>query len=111
MAYATRERHGLWRGADVSYSGAHLRVRRAHGSAPAHTCPCGEQAAEWSYMGGDPTERSQIHCGYLVKYGTDPAYYQPLCRRCHRDNDRPPLLTHCQAWARVRPGEHGMEQR
>lgn len=73
-----------------------MRVRRWKGPAAAQTCPCGVAADEWAYTGGDPTEKVEVTPGGVtVRFGTDPDYFQALCRSCHRKRDAPPLKTHC----------------
>ncbi|MFF3351092.1 hypothetical protein ACFYWN_00390 [Streptomyces sp. NPDC002917] len=48
-----------WKGAEVSYIGAHNRVTREHGKAVEWKCACGcgRQAADWAYLGTDPAAK------------------------------------------------------
>lgn len=71
----------------VGYSGAHYRVKRIKGLATSHDCvDCGERAKDWSYNGLDPNEirGGQNNC----RFSSDPDYYVPRCRSCHRKHDR-----------------------
>lgn len=65
-----------WKGDEVGYHAAHSRF----GDAKAHTCPCGQQALDWSYIGGAPDERLDK---LGRRYSPNPDYYQALCRGCH----------------------------
>lgn len=58
------------------YSANHNRVRKVRGSASNHACAmgCGSPAKDWAQVHGED--------------GTDPASYQPLCRRCHYRYDQ-----------------------
>jgi hypothetical protein len=77
-------RNGWWRGDDASYSAAHDRVRRLHGSASSHQCQaCGQQAQHWSYDHSDPNEKQAAK----GPYSTDPSHYRPLCVPCHKRSD------------------------
>jgi len=70
---------------DVTYSGAHMRVRKARGSASECTCvDCGKQAIDWSYDRNDPAELVGLTSrGHETTYSADPAHYSPRCRSCH----------------------------
>jgi hypothetical protein len=78
------ELNPYWFGDNVSYRGLHKRLDRRMGKAYEHSCDCGDQAAEWSYLGGcqneivDPKGRP---------YSTDLALYAPMCVACHRSFD------------------------
>ena len=73
-----------WVGDDVTYVGAHCRVKRLRGSARDHTCiDCGRPAADWSYDHADPNEK---HCAQ-GPYSPDPDHYDPRCKRCHNRFD------------------------
>ena len=78
-----------WRGDDVSYLGAHLRVVRLRGPASAHPCvDCGGPAEDWSYTHGSPNERIQeggVADG--LAYSPDPDDYRARCRSDHRRYD------------------------
>jgi hypothetical protein len=67
----------------VGYWACHERVKAGRGAASAHRCAeCGAPAADWSYDGTDPAERTDPGRGY--RYSLDPARYRPRCRSCHR---------------------------
>lgn len=72
-----------WRADQVTYGGAHSRVRRQRGSAKALTCPCGAPARQWAYDHADPNER-QSKWG---SYSPDPVHYVALCVPCHKRMD------------------------
>lgn len=67
----------------VTYSAAHYRVRAALGKASDHRCPCGDAAAEWSYVGG--AERELVEDGQ--PYSLDIGDYEALCHSCHIKRD------------------------
>jgi hypothetical protein len=80
-----------WRGDDIKYTAAHLRVTTAKGgSAKQFDCDhCGMPAHEWAYDHSDPTERRDPEgdrAGY--PFSLDPENYMPLCVPCHRRFDR-----------------------
>lgn len=67
----------------VGYWACHERVRAQRGPVTTHRCAeCGVAAADWSYDGTDPTERTDPTRGY--RYSLDPNRYRPRCRSCHR---------------------------
>lgn len=79
---------------ELTYAGAHKRVHSSRGSASSYACAirCGRQARDWSYTGDDSDQK----LGPVVArnpdstwsfYSTDPAYYEPLCRWCHKERD------------------------
>lgn len=75
-----------WQTKEVpTYGAAHLRL----GKAKAHQCAsgCGKTARDWSYKGGCPNELIATGWQAGMKYSLDPAYYEPLCRDCHRQRD------------------------
>lgn len=79
-----------WRGQDVSYSGAHVRVAKQRGPAKQHRCEhCGDSAAEWAYDHSDPNELvgDEGH-GYQAPYSLSAVHYIALCVTCHRRFDR-----------------------
>lgn len=86
-----------WRGDDVSYDGAHHRLRRLRGKASAHLCAeCGAQAHEWAYDRRDPNELHGEHQGMPVVFSRHITHYEPLCRSCHRRRDsKNGRKTHC----------------
>lgn len=84
---------------DVSYSGAHRRARRVRGPASDHACVgegCDKQAIDWAYNHADPDElvgpvqqaKSSGRPPIMAAYSPDPAFYVPMCRKCHRAFDR-----------------------
>lgn len=86
------ENNPAWQGDDIGYGAAHSRVRSAKGPASRHVCvDCGEPSEEWAYDNADPGEirapmDSLLGPGCL--YSTDPAHYQPMCKKCHMRFDR-----------------------
>lgn len=86
--------------ADLTYFGAHGRVKRQLGPAGDNPCvKCGAAAKEWAYDGTDPSELSGVAAGeYPVTYSAWPEFYMPLCHPCHRLMDRSAWATrrtHC----------------
>lgn len=75
--------HPGWKGDELTYSGAHMRVRRDLGSARAFTCRCGAQAKQWAYDHADPNELQSSGGAYSA----DPAHYSPMCVSCHKKAD------------------------
>lgn len=76
----------------VSYESAHRRIITEHGKAAQHLCiECLGPAHEWAYIYGDPREMSGIRVirgrGLAAVWSGDPAYYQPMCRPCHKRFD------------------------
>ena len=71
---------------DLTYRGAHSRVRATFGAATKYPCVrCENTADEWAYDGTDPTERNELIRGvYPVKYSVWPEFYMPMCFPCHR---------------------------
>jgi hypothetical protein len=73
----------------VGYAGAHDRVEAVRGRAKNHPCvDCDRPAHDWSYNHNDPDEQ-------VSEYGpfsSDPGYYEPRCRRCHRIFDGHPFM-------------------
>lgn len=84
---ATRTRGGD----DITYEGAHIRLRKARGKARTHQCVrCGEQAREWAYIHGSPDERpagSRADGKPNGPWSLNPDHYEPLCALCHRNVD------------------------
>jgi hypothetical protein len=80
--------HPSWQGSNISYTGAHLRVRSARGSAAQHSCvDCGETAAQWSYDHLDPDEI--VGDGARPSaYSAKPEHYHPRCIPCHAAFDK-----------------------
>lgn len=80
-----------------TYEAAHLRVRRARGSATQWRCiSCGEMAQQWAYREGSPRElagertlrRRGTSLTCKVRWSPDPADYDPLCVPCHGRSTR-----------------------
>ena len=70
---------------DLTYGGAHYRLRAVSGAASQHICAhCGKQALHWAYDHSDPDERLTPE-GW--PYSLNPARYLPLCAACHRAFD------------------------
>lgn len=68
--------------ANITYGGAHLRVRRVRGRARDQVCiDCGRSAHHWSYNHTDPDERADPKTG--LAYSADPTHYSPRCTPCH----------------------------
>lgn len=86
---------------DLSYAGAHQRVRRELGRASDNPCvKCGRQATDWAYDRTDPSECVGYQ-SYMRRcvYSQWPEFYMPLCRDCHTalDNGAASLArTHCK---------------
>lgn len=78
------------------YESMHNRIRAARGSASTYSCiGCEEQAAEWSYTGNAPDERSDIEGKNAGKpFTTDMNFYVPRCRSCHQRHDRAARAAH-----------------
>lgn len=76
-----------FKGDEITYSGAHMRVIRERGPASQHLCGCGRQAKDWSYDHKDPNEKIQQYQHKQLPFSPDPAHYIPLCRFCHRKLD------------------------
>lgn len=74
---------------DLTYRGAHGRVRSAFGAASKFLCvKCGGWANEWAYDGTDPSERTGCERGvYKISYSVWPEFYMPMCFQCHRLKD------------------------
>jgi hypothetical protein len=73
-----------WRGNDVSYHGAHRRVRDARGKASTHICGCGAQARDWAYN-NECSEEKQVDG---ARFCVHPTCYTAMCRACHVIFDR-----------------------
>lgn len=76
-----------WKGnGDLTYDGAHGRVKAKCGSASAQSCVgCGGRAEQWAYSHADPGERRQATGREAGRpYSVHPDHYEPRCRRCHR---------------------------
>lgn len=73
-------------GVDTGHATAHRRVRDLRGPASDHQCEhCDRQAQDWAYDHLDPNPSRDSAYG---EFSRDPAYYLPLCRRCHNAFDR-----------------------
>ena len=70
---------------DITYSGAHERVRSLRGSASRHQCvDCGRKAGHWSYDHGDIQE---LYTAEGLPYSLHPAHYEARCVPCHKRFD------------------------
>ena len=77
-----------WKGDEIGYEGAHIRVRKTRGRAADHQCRrCPNQAAEWAYDHQDPNERVEEYRGHTLAFSVNPQRYMPLCISCHRTFD------------------------
>ena len=63
------------------------RVRKLRGRASQYICTeCGGPAQQWAYNHRDPDViRAPMDAllGAGMLYSADPAFYQPMCKRCH----------------------------
>lgn len=70
-----------WVGDDVSYGGAHSRVRATKGPAREFPCiDCGQPAIHWSYDHRDSDERVNAEG---LKFSAKVEHYKPRCGSCH----------------------------
>lgn len=72
----------------LSYAGAHQRVRVRNGRPSEHLCACGKQAVDWAYLhnAGDEELVEYLRKGLIVgwaKYSPNPDHYAAMCRSCH----------------------------
>jgi hypothetical protein len=78
-----------WRGDDVTYIGAHLRVSRQRGPAADYECvDCEGPAKEWSLSHEAQDVKEEQRGRYLVPYSPDPNDYEPRCKQCHSYYDQ-----------------------
>jgi hypothetical protein len=76
-----------WKGDAIGYDAAHERVRGAWGAAARYVCnACPARAAEWALMPGRPRTRTERSTG--LRYSPSPDDYRPMCKSCHRTQDR-----------------------
>ena len=86
---ADRDRHvdPRFKGDDVTYDGAHGRVKGELGSASGYPCAlCGAPAQGWAYRHSDPDQKvgtSDKGKGLGLTYSSNPAHYWAACRSCH----------------------------
>lgn len=74
----------FWRGHQLTYSGAHSRVRTIRGPASLYPCTdCSRPAAHWSYNHTDPAELIAGPEEDCRPYSTNPGHYRPRCNSCH----------------------------
>lgn len=76
------ESHYNWGGSEITYNGAHQRVRKHRGKASDHVCECGDGAEHWA----------AIHeaCELVeqdMPYSADVNNYKPMCVSCHKAYD------------------------
>lgn len=85
------EENPSWKGNEIGYVAAHVRVRKLRGPVREKDClHCGEAAAYWAYDHGDPNELvDERGC----PYSPDPERYIPLCGSCHKVFDLAYLKT------------------
>lgn len=84
-----RDPNKPWTRNQVSYQAAHKRVRLINGSARKHLCvDTGEQAQDWSYIGGDVDELYETIRGSRLAYSLKPEFYVPRTRKAHQEYDR-----------------------
>ncbi|GHB00500.1 hypothetical protein GCM10010330_63320 [Streptomyces tendae] len=80
-----------WKGEDVSYVGAHSRVKAEHGPASSWpcSCGCGRQADDWAYLGtaGEREKVSDAKGSKGFPYSPDPEDFAPLAKTCHKRFD------------------------
>lgn len=83
-----------WSGENVTYYGAHQRIKKALGPPGAYQCiadGCMSPAKEWAYNGLDPDQKYEVmrpQRGPLKAfYSVNPEYYEPMCVACHRRKD------------------------
>lgn len=72
------------------YRTAHRRVVSERGKACMSPCvDCGSPADEWSYDHADENELHETRGDRLLAYSALPIHYDPRCRSCHFQFDRP----------------------
>lgn len=82
--------HHAWSGDDLTYRGAHTRVRLVRGLPDEHRCACGRQARQWAFSHA-PRDLSRVRYGevrdkrrtWLAPYSSDVQDYVPVCVSCH----------------------------
>lgn len=75
---------------EISYSGAHNRVRKERGKASDYNCACGNIAQHWAYDGSDKNQkygRCRPGAQTWAFYSLDPWKYAPMCHKCHNAKD------------------------
>lgn len=93
LAIKASKPHHAFTGDDISYKGVHQRISKARGRASEHLCiDCSRQAAEWSYRGDSPKQKTEQVINkwgiYLLAYSPNPLDYDPRCAPCHRKYDQ-----------------------
>jgi hypothetical protein len=74
----------FWQDDQLTYSGAHSRVRAILGAANRNACvDCDRPAAHWSYNHSDPNVMTEPVEEGGKPYSADPAHYRPRCNSCH----------------------------
>ncbi|MFG2067742.1 hypothetical protein ACGFKZ_12895 [Micromonospora tulbaghiae] len=69
---------------ELTYDGAHNRVKAQRGSASDHLCRCGNQAEQWAYNHADFKQRADTEGREKGRpYSINPDHYLPMCRSCH----------------------------
>ena len=74
-----------FKGDDVTYDGAHNRVKGERGSASGYPCAlCGGPAMDWAYRHSDPDQKvGTSGKGKGKAYSPNPDHYWAACRSCH----------------------------
>jgi hypothetical protein len=79
----------LRRGDNITYGGAHLRVRAVRGSATEQRCvDCGGQATEWSLEHVASIRLVGNNMGRSAEFSPDPMDYSARCHPCHMNYDQ-----------------------
>ncbi len=79
-----------------SYSGVHNRIKKFFGPAKDQACSCGNQAAEWAYIGGSPFERVGDNGGYPHRFSPRTTDYVAMCKMCHERKDKGDYSSFCK---------------
>lgn len=76
------------------YIAAHQRTIKTRGKASSYKCVnCDGQGMDWAYMNNDPDEQvSTVSATLGLPYSRNPAFYEPMCRSCHKLLDSGKLL-------------------
>lgn len=80
-----------WHGIEVTYTGAHARVKALWGPARNYFCiDCNNTAAQWAYDGTDYKQLWTEPEGRkpAMAYSAYPEFYMPMCSSCHHRRDK-----------------------
>lgn len=78
--------HPSWKGENIGYSGAHMRLRRARGLATNLTCiDCLGPAEHWSFNHSTPLDRTLT--AKEGPYSANVDDWDPRCVSCHKRYD------------------------